>query len=186
MTFYYLDNSEGSGVNAEALNSNLVEQLKEKLEGLKRRTDNYFVLLAANGEQPKQKTEINSTAGSEFLLKYLSRPSKESDPYTERQMMRDLFRDYPIKVKQTIDFNLYLSSQAVKNAVRDPATLPSTLLLPKEIISIMNIEESKIRINVFTNQDVDANAWNKFITNMEFCSAQLNLPSISFEYIKTN
>ena len=137
-TFYYLDNSDS--YDSDAMNIELTEELKANLSKLKARTDNYFFLYACNGTN--YKTQYSLTAltdkGSSFIRQYLARPSKESEYDFDMQTLRENLTDNPIRIKQNVEINLYLSSGAIKKMIQNTDELPTPIFFSREMLNYLN------------------------------------------------
>jgi hypothetical protein len=174
-TFYYLDNSVGN--NTDPISDDLVTTLKINLNKLKARNDNYFLLYACNGNNYRTAYNLNTLLDekSTFLQTYFSKPSKFSDYDFDKKTLRDNISDNPIKIKQNIELNFYLSANAIKNMTNNIDELPTQLLFPREILIYLNSNQDvRIKINIFTNK-TENDAIAKLKDYFNFCNEELKI-----------
>ncbi len=180
LTMYFVDNSDGS--NANALNNEMVEQLKENLKKLSNRPDNYFYFYGCNGQEQLTSDNLSNFADAPKLKKYLKSPSKESEYSFDKKAIRDHFTEYPVKIKQNIEINIYLSAYAAKRITKEIETLPSPVFFPNELpiyLNISNLKEVNIKIFIFINQEVrDEIGEEKLNKYFNFCNGNLNLEKV--------
>lgn len=186
LTFYYVDNSDG--YNADPLNDDMVQELKDNLNKLNNRNDNYFFFYGCNGDENKTSFNLASFNGSPSLKKYLASPSRESDFNFDKQTIRNYFIEYPVKIKQSVEINMYLSTFAAQRLVNKIEDLPTPLVLANELPIYLNTKSSnelRIKINVFINKEAkELVGEEKIRSSFSFCNKNLGLeylqPSIVF------
>jgi hypothetical protein len=177
MTFYYLDNS--NGYQANEMNYEMTDELKNNLKKLINRPDNYFFLYACNGQEPKMSNNLTNLLEGTTLKKYLAKDSKESDYFFDRQNMRDNLIDYPVKIKQNVEINMYLSAFAIKKIMQNIEDLPTPVLFPHELPVYLNSSELKIKMNIFINKEAATEIGEEKIKNyFTFCLESLNQQKI--------
>lgn len=180
LTFYFVDNSDGS--NANSLNSEMVEQLRDNLKKLSNRPDNYFYFYGCNGQEQLTSDNLTSFADAPKLKKYLKNPSKESEYFFDKNAIRDHFTDYPIRIKQNIEINIYLSAYALKRMMKEMETLPSPILIPNELpiyLSISNLKEINFKTNIYINKEVKEEIGeDKIKQYLTFCRENLALDKV--------
>lgn len=179
LTFYYVDNS--SGYQADALNLEMTDELKNNLKKLSARPDNYFFFYACNGQEPKISNSLSSLLEGTALKKYLSKESKESEYSFDKQSLRDNLIEYPVKIKQNVEINLFLSAYAIKNAIKNVDLLPTPVFFPRELPIYLNASASdlKIKMNIYLNKEVVNELGEDAIKNFfTFCSEGLNQQKI--------
>ncbi|MBL0341154.1 MAG: hypothetical protein IPP71_09625 [Bacteroidetes bacterium] len=130
-TMYYIDNSDGSETNS--LNDEMVQDLKESLNNLTRRPDNFFFFYGSDGKENKTSTNLTSFLTTPTLKKYLGNPSDEADYSFDKIAIRDYFIENPVKAKQNIEINIYLSAYAVKRMLKEMEDVPATIFLSNEL-----------------------------------------------------
>lgn len=173
ITFYYVDNS--SGYQADALNLEMTDELKNNLKRLGARPDNYFFFYACNGQEPKISNNLSSLLDGTTLKKYLSKESKESEYSFDKQSLRDNLIEYPVKIKQNVEINLFLSAYAIKNAIKNIDQLPTPVFFPRELPIYLNATDLKLKINIYINKEVAQEIGEDAIRNFfSFCSESLN------------
>ena len=156
------------------MNNEVTEELKTNLGKLVNRPDNYFFLYACNGQEPKISTSLMNLLSGTVLKKYLSKDSKESDYLYDRQQIRDNLVEYPVKIKQNVEINLFLSAYAVKRMMQSIDDLPTPLFIPRELPIYLNGENLKIKMNIFINKEAATELGEEKIKSFfSFCSESL-------------
>lgn len=182
-TMYYVDNSDGAETNA--LNDEMVQDLKESLNNLTRRPDNYFFFYGSDGRENKTSSNLTSFLSTPTLKKYLGNPSDEADFSFDKISIRDYFTENPVMVKQNIEINIYLSAYAVKRMLKEMEDVPATVFLSNELPLYLGNSENKnvrIKIRYFLNQEAKTLFGEETIRNfITFCSQYLNHQKIISE-----
>jgi hypothetical protein len=179
--FYFVDNSDGS--NANSLSAELIAQLKENLNKKTTKPDDYFFFYGCNAESQLISSRVGDFADSPALKKYLSNPSRESEYVYDKKVIREHFAEYPIKVKQKVEINIYLSAYAVKRIPKEIETLPTPLFIANELpvyLNIVNRKDIVFQTNIYINKEVkeelgEAKINEKINSYFNFCKESLNL-----------
>lgn len=183
-TFYYLDNSEG--YEADFMNAELTNELKNNLNRLAARADNYFLLFACNGDNYKIVNDLKSLTGtsSPFLKKYLSKASNEANYSEDKKAIREHLCEYPVKSKQNVEINYYLSSNALKKMVKNMEELPTPLTFSSELLTYIDGKDLKIRMNIYVDKaDLEKMGSEKIKSYFIFCNHLINSSNIQTELI---
>lgn len=176
-TFFYLDNS--SGYQADEMNFEMTDALKVNMKKLVGRPDNYFFMYGCNGQEPKISNDLNNLLEGTMLKKYLAKDSKESNYLYDRSAMRENLVEYPVRIKQNVDINLYLSAYAVKRMMKYTDELPTPPLFINEILVYLHNKELKVKVNIFINKEIADELGEEKIKNyFTFCSDQLGMQKI--------
>ena len=171
-TFYYLDNSAGS--DNTPMSNDLVNTLKINLHKLKGRTENYLLFFASNSNNYKTEYNLNKLVDPNSILlnTYFSRPSKPCDYDFDKKVIRELLTDNPLFIKQSVELNFYLSSNAVKKAINNIDELPIPFLMYNEILSYLQGNNFRVKINIYTDNAEYSTELKKQFT---FCNKELNI-----------
>ncbi len=171
-TFYYLDNSAGSDYTS--MSSDLVNTLKINLHKLKGRTENYLLFFASNSNNYKTEYNLNKLVDPNSILlnTYFSRPSKPCDYDFDKKVIRELLTDNPLFIKQSVELNFYLSSNAIKKAINNIDELPLPFLMYNEILSYLQGNNFRVKINIYTDNAEYSTELKKQFT---FCNKELNI-----------
>ena len=181
ITFYYVDNSDGSDANS--LSAELIAQLKDNLKKINSKPGDYFFFYGCNGESQVMSSRVGDFADSPSLKKYLANPSRESEYTYDKNTIREYFSEYPIKVKQRVEINIYLSAYAVKRIPKEIETLPTPLFIANELPIYLNIANRKdivFQTNIYINKEVkeelgEAKINAQINSYFNFCKGNLNL-----------
>ena len=179
VTFYLVDNSDG--FEADAMNDDMVQQLKENLIKLSSRPDNYFFFYGCNGEEQLISDNITNFVDLPSFKKYLRNPSKESDFSFDKQAIREHFAEYPIKAKQNIEINIYLSTYGVKRTIKEVESLPTAILFANEFplfLNPTNIHELSVKLNICINKEAKSLSGfdeEKIKSYFTFCTDELKI-----------
>lgn len=179
-TFFFIDNSAGS--DNEPMSDQLVNTLKINLNKLKGRTDNFLLFFASNGSNYKTEYNLNKLTDpkSQLLSKYFSKPSKPCDYSIDKRLIRDLLIENPVAIRQSVEINLYLSSNAVRQALNNIDELPVPFMLTKELLNYLNGDNYRVRINIYTDTfDYGTDIKKNFM----FCNDELNVNFPTTVYI---
>lgn len=180
MTFFFVDNS--SGFEADALNNDMSEELRNTLNRILNRNDNYFFFYGCNGEDHKATTDLKGFLAGTTLKKYLNKDSKESDYKYDRKILRETMAEYPVKIKQNLEVNIYLSYYAIKRMLKSTEELPSVLFFTRELPIYINSKDLNYKINVFINKEAVTQFGEATITNfLNFCNDDLRMKSYQFQ-----
>lgn len=183
VTIYFVDNSDGSETNS--LNDEMAQDLKESLNNLTRRPDNFFFFYGSDGRENKTSSNLTSFLSTPTLKKYLGNPSDEADYSFDKIAIRDYFTENPVKAKQNIEINIYLSAYAVKRFLKEMEDIPTNIFLANELpLYLMDPENKNTRIKVryFFNKEVkELFGEDKVRSFVTFCVQQLNLQRTSSE-----
>lgn len=176
-TFYYLDNS--SGYQADEMNFEMTDALKGNLKKLVGRPDNYFFMYACNGQEPKISNDLNNLLEGTTLKKYLAKDSKESVYLYDRGAIRENLVEYPVKIKQNVDINIFLSAYAVKRLMKYTDELPTPQLIVNELPIYLGTMDLKVKVNIYMNKEVAEELGEDKIKGFfSFCSDQLGQQKI--------
>ena len=184
-TFYYVDNSDGP--DADPLNEEMVQELKDNLTKLSMRPDNYFFFYGCNGEESKKANNLTSFNSSATLKKYLSNASRESDFSYDKKEIREYLTEYPVRIKQTAELNIYLSTYAAQRIAKEIEDLPTPLVFMKELPMYLNsndLKSLKVKLNIYINKEaIDDKAFTeeKLKSYFDFCIQQLKLDNYQTE-----
>lgn len=184
LTFFYVDNSEG--YNSDPLNSSMSTELGEefvkKLNGVADKPDNYFYLMGASGENPKQSNNVKSLLGSDWVKKYVGSTSREADYANERMLLRESFSMNKIKIKKQVDIYLFLSGYSIGQVTRKMEELPTPVFFPKELGIYLNNKEIIFNIYLYTNKEaVEQLTISKIDDYFLFCNSLLGLSNYNLE-----
>lgn len=182
-TMYYIDNSDGSETNS--LNDEMIQDLKESLNNLTRRPDNYFFFYGSDGQENKTSSNLTSFLTTPTLKKYLGNPSDEAAYSFDKIAIRDYFTENPVTVKQNIEINIYLSAYAVKRMLKEMEDVPASIFLSNELPMYLGVSENKnarIKIKYFLNKETKELFGEETIRSfITFCIPQLELQKITSE-----
>lgn len=180
MTYFFVDNS--SGYKADALNEEMLEELKSNLKRIALKGDNYFFFYGTDGEEPKNSTNINSFLSGTTLKSYLNKESKDSDNNYDLKMLRQLITDDKPKVKQTVEVYLFLSYNALKKIIKAPEEMPAALFFTREMPIYLSNNNLETKINLFVNKEIIAEFSEKSIIDFfTFCNNEINLKNSKFD-----
>jgi hypothetical protein len=183
MSFFYVDNSEDS--HAASLNSSMASELKEKVSDKQNNKTNYFYFFASDGSKSQRNLSYNpATLLQKALGEYLSRASQDADYDRDKEIVRTSFtEDFPVKIKQSVDVYIFLSSYAVKRMLKEAEQLPFPVTIPKEISLYLNSKDIKLNVYVYVNKEAATEYGINDIRNcFTFCDSKLNLQYIQFEF----
>jgi hypothetical protein len=179
ITVFYCDNSEG--YDSEAMNDELTSHLRENLEKLTQRPDNYFFFYGSDGEDSRTSSNLTSFLSAPTLKKYLANPSRESDFNYDKIAIRDYFVESPVRVKQNLEINIYLSTHAVKRYLQESDDIPCTVFLSNELpmyVGAFERDGVRIRVKYYINSDAKEKFNEAEIARaFMFCTRQLNMES---------
>ncbi|HKR07424.1 MAG TPA: hypothetical protein VJY62_22510 [Bacteroidia bacterium] len=186
LTLFYVDNSEGFDNDPlnSGLNNEIKDELRQKLDAASSMPDNYFFLVACNGEDPTQHSDLNTYRQSESLRKYLGKPSREASYAAEKLAIRESFSQYPIRIKKSVEVYLFLSGFALNQLTKKIDELPTPLTIPKEIGIFLNNKDAKINVYVCSNKEaVEKLSSDKIKSYFTFCNSELRLANINVEVL---
>lgn len=179
LTFYYVDNSDGP--DADPLNDNMAQELKDNLSKLSQRPDNYFFFFGCNGEESKIYNNLSAFIASPNLKKYLANASRESDFTYDKTKIREYFSEYPVKIKQNVEINVFLSTFAAQRLMREVEELPTPILFIKELPIYLNSTDPqsvRVRCNIFINKELietKPEVENRIKSYFDFCIDEIGL-----------
>ena len=156
------------------MSSDLVNTLKINLHKLKGRTENYLLFFASNSNNYKTEYNLNKLVDPNSILlnTYVSRPSKPCDYDFDKKVIRELLTDNPLFIKQSVELNFYLSSNAIKKAINNIDELPLPFLMYNEILSYLQGNNFRVKINIYTDNAEYSTELKKQFT---FCNKELNI-----------
>jgi hypothetical protein len=153
LCLFYVDNS--SGYDLPALNNDLKDTLNSLLKEQLNVPNTRFYFFGSNGSGPKQNSSLSDIFESDMLVKYLSRPSVDADYQTDKQSIREQFSYYPVKIKQSLEINYFLSSKAIDRLFDDVNMIPTPLVLQNELLLYLHAgPDIKVRCNIFFNKEL--------------------------------
>jgi hypothetical protein len=180
MTYFFVDNS--SGYQADALSSEMVDDLKVLLNKIALKNDNCFFFYGCNGQEQKTSFELKGFNTGSTLKSYLNKESKESDYTYDLHVLRESMAEYPVKIKQSLEVYLYLSSYALKRMMKRPSELPPALVFTREIPIYISDKDLEIKINLFLSKEIVAEIGEQTIKNyFNFCNQNINLKPMQFQ-----
>ncbi len=181
LTMYYVDNSDGA--ETEALNEGVVTELKESLNNLTKRPDNYFFFYGCDGSESKTSNNLTSFINSPALKKYLANPSDEADYVYDKSVIRDYFTENPILVKQNVEINVYLSAYAAKRMMKSTDDIPPGVFLTNEIKTYVGQSDNKnlkVKMRYYINKEiVPALGEENIKIFLRFCNAELGIQNVT-------
>lgn len=185
-SFFYVDNSDG--FEADPLNFNMVQLLRDEMNKLNNRSDNFFFFYGCDGDESKTANNLNNFIGSSTMKKYLNNPSRESDYNFDKSSIRNALIDYPVTVKQQIEINIFLSTNAIKQIIAKNEELPTPLYLANELPMYLisdKTKQARLKLNIYINKEAATSVSEaKIRSYFTFCNQFLNneeiTPNISF------
>ena len=185
VTIYLIDNSEGS--SAQALNDEMIIQLKESITRISKRPESYFYCYASNGEEYYNSSNVNTILESSGFKKYLRNPSIESDYSFDKKIIREYFTDNPQRAKQNIEVTIFLSAYATKRMMKEMESLPTPIFLAKEIplyFTNENLKDMNVKYTYYINKEAKELLGEEQIKrSLNFSNNALNFTSSKFEII---
>jgi hypothetical protein len=176
MTFFFVDNS--SGYKADALNQEMIDQLKDKIAKAKTKFDNSFFFYGCDGEEPKSSSNAEKLLGGPTLKSYLNKESIESEYKYDLNMLREYFVESAFKIKQNLEINLFLSANAMKRMFKRPSELPPALVFTRELPIYLNNSSLDVKINLYVNKDLTSEFSEQAIKDyFNFCNNNLGIKS---------
>jgi len=183
MTYFFVDNS--SGYQADALSTEMVDDIKETLKSIALKNDNYFFFYGCNGKEQKASFEIKSLNTGTTLKSYLYKESKESEYSYDLQTLRENISEYPVRIKQTLDIYLYLSAYSIKRMLKSPDELPPALIFTRELPIYISEKDLEVKVKLYISKDTSTQFGEKTITDFfNFCNQDINLKSFQFQLIQ--
>lgn len=175
LTFIYVDNS--SLDTYEELNDEMADNLTNLVKG-QPDNSNFIYFIACNDEKHiKEETDEKLLIGSNgFLIKYLSHASRYADFFADKEIMRDHFVNYPVKVTQRLSMYFYLSSASVNRLFQDVEAMPTPLLFPTEFLQYLELNsDTQLNLKVYVNKEITSKYTEDQIRNLfTFCNNHLN------------
>jgi hypothetical protein len=181
LSFFYIDNSEGS--KTEGLNIEMQNKIKERLTETLSKHDNYFLAFTANGDKGKVSANL-LTFIDNGIKKYLQKSSNEPDYSSEKQAIREFFNDYPVRIKQSVELNFFLSANSINYLLNEASSLPTPVLIPQELVLYLNSNQVKMKVNYYSNKEIitEQLTEEKLKETFEFCSQELKLNRLTYSF----
>jgi hypothetical protein len=181
LTMYYVDNSDGA--ETEALNEGVVSELKESLNNLTKRPDNYFFFYGCDGAESKTSNNLASFINSPALKKYLANPSDEADYVYDKSVLRDYFTENPLLVKQNVEINVFLSAYAVKRMMKSTDDIPPGIFLTNEVkmyVGAIDNKNLKVKMRYYINKEIAPVLGEENIRMfLRFCNTELGIQNVT-------
>ncbi len=177
LTIYYLDNSQTSVY--PKINTEIAQSLRERVSASVDDKQDFFLAFLSNGQMGKFSSNEKEFLDRE-LPEFLDRKTRGSNYDSDKQLFREFFMSqFPVKVKQTVELNFYLSAYAVYNLKNKIGDYPSPISLVSEVPIYLNNDEINIKVNYFITRPPDATMDKDFnvgsITNLlEFYLNQIS------------
>lgn len=177
LTIYYVDNSQTSVY--PKINTEIAQSLRDRVSASIDDKQDFFLAFLSNGQMGKFSSNEKEFLERE-LPEFLDRKTRGSNYESDKQLFREFFMSqFPVKVKQTVEINFYLSAFAVYNLKNKIGDYPSPISLVSEIPVYLNNDEINIKVNYFITRPPDATMDKEFnvgsVTNLlEFYLSQIS------------